>query len=152
MREKSFTLIPISAFWMALGVATFPLTGCATFNSLFAQDEGPADAGADVIDEAADRISGGSPSQRLAQKAVTDTELEERIAKASSMGQIVTGMRSVDVQRVWGEPTEVEIAGEAHAGNERWVYRDGVSSYWGLKPTRHVYFEAGRVVGWRLNP
>jgi len=65
-----------------------------------------------------------------------------------SPGDVELGMRSPEVRRAWGDPREVQVAGDPRQGNEKWVY-DGESTF-GLTRTgaRIVYFERGQVVGW----
>ena len=58
-------------------------------------------------------------------------------------------MSTQEVRAAWGEPREVETAGDPRLGNEKWTYYNGLSSRWSISSTRIVYFEAGKVVGWR---
>lgn len=136
-----------SAIGVTMTLAASTLTGCAALNIF--SDATPAK---DPVEAAADRIGGGSPEERIAASSLAESEANARIDRAMMLGQIVTGMKKEQVQAIWGEPAEVETAGDFHEGNQRWVYRDGVSTRWGLKPSRQVYFEHGRVVGWQLNP
>jgi hypothetical protein len=80
-----------------------------------------------------------------------DEPEETPYEQAVNSGQIVLGMPMTDVRQVWGEPLDVESAGDPRAGNERWVYSEGLSSRWSLAPTRVVYFERGRVIGWKTS-
>ncbi len=72
----------------------------------------------------------------------------ERIRAAVRYSDLVVGMGMDQVRAVWGEPREVQTAGDARMGNQRWVYFNGLSSPWSLSSARIVYFEEGRVVGW----
>ncbi|MFW5887635.1 MAG: hypothetical protein ACOCUH_02440 [Bacteriovoracia bacterium] len=59
--------------------------------------------------------------------------------------QIALGMRKDKVQRIWGSPERIEVAGNPAHENERWVYvRNGRPSM--------VYFERGKVEGWNVAP
>jgi hypothetical protein len=71
-----------------------------------------------------------------------------RIQNAISSGDLVMGMRMSDVRNAWGAPREIETAGNPRAGNQLWIYRNGLSASNGFGSTRNVYFEGGRVVGW----
>lgn len=62
---------------------------------------------------------------------------------------IAIGMPQEYVRRSWGDPMSVEVSGNPIYKNERWRYQRQVSTSQGYRQeTRHVYFEAGRVVGW----
>ena len=54
-----------------------------------------------------------------------------------------------DVTSIWGEPSNVDTAGDPRDGNQRWTYYSGLSSRYGLGSKRVVFFENGRVAGWR---
>lgn len=62
--------------------------------------------------------------------------------------QLTLGMPSDFVQNLWGQPQEVETAGTATSGNQRWIYFNGLSNRYGTSDYRVVYFEKGQVVGW----
>ena len=62
--------------------------------------------------------------------------------------EITLGMRMSDVVAIWGEPRDIETAGHANQGNQRWTYYQGLSSRWSMSATRIVYFEQGKVAGW----
>jgi hypothetical protein len=66
-----------------------------------------------------------------------------------SADTISYGMAMEDVASIWGRPTHVDAAGTTQDGNQRWVYFSGLSSRYGLGSKRTVYFENGRVVGWK---
>ena len=58
------------------------------------------------------------------------------------------GMEMNEVTNTWGEPWEVQVAGDPSRGNQKWSYFSGIQSRWDSAPIRVVYFEAGQVVGW----
>jgi len=93
-------------------------------------------------------------SQRLTPEQLEELEDRQRfhheqIERGRNYGDIVLGMGTHDVVQAWGEPRDVETAGDPRHGNQRWVYYDGISSRWGLGSSRTVYFENGKVVGWQ---
>lgn len=73
-----------------------------------------------------------------------------RLSAAKARRDVVIGMSPDEVRSLWGEPREIEHAGLAHSGNERWTYYEGLSSRWSLSPARIIYFEGGRVSGWEV--
>ncbi len=96
--------------------------------------------------------SWGETSKGEAPSAEELAEAQEKqqnwIRAAKRTHDIVKGMAMTDVQSAWGQPHAVETAGDARFGNERWIYREGLSQKWGTKSARVIYFEDGRVVGW----
>ena len=74
----------------------------------------------------------------------------DRIQSAVEHQDLVLGMDMSDVKSAWGEPRDVETAGSASQGNQRWVYINGLSGSESrqLASSRAVYFERGKVVGW----
>jgi outer membrane protein assembly factor BamE (lipoprotein component of BamABCDE complex) len=62
--------------------------------------------------------------------------------------QLILGMNRTQVRSLWGDPQNVETAGDHQLGNERWTYYNGLSGPWSISQSRVVYFEKGRVVGW----
>lgn len=84
-----------------------------------------------------DEISSGSSS---AWKSRYSTPVAETIGYGMDMGEVAS---------VWGEPGSVDSAGDPHEGNQRWTYYSGLSSRNGLGSERVVYFEGGRVAGWK---
>lgn len=55
--------------------------------------------------------------------------------------EIIVGMPKNAVERSWGYPVRVDVAGDPRFENERWAYnRHGTIQY--------VYFENGQVKGW----
>ncbi|MGZ3687225.1 MAG: hypothetical protein ACXVBW_02925 [Bdellovibrionota bacterium] len=76
---------------------------------------------------------------------------QARVQRGLASRELVVGMRPDDVRTVWGDPREVETAGDNSLGNQRWVYYDGFSFGLSASTPKMVYFENGRVVGWRAN-
>ncbi len=65
---------------------------------------------------------------------------------------IAVGMPQVLVKKSWGEPENVEVSGNPQFRNEKWRYSKYVSTAYGYKlEKKHVYFEAGKVVGWETD-
>jgi hypothetical protein len=72
------------------------------------------------------------------------------IKNAISSGDIVLGMTKDAVLESWGEPENVEVAGNQMYGNERWTYIQYNSTAEGFqKEERVVIFESGKVAGWK---
>ncbi len=71
--------------------------------------------------------------------------------QAINEGHIVLGMPMTEVRRQWGEPMNVQADGDPSQGNQLWTYSTGLMSHYGLGNTRSVYFEGGRVVGWKTS-
>ena len=64
-------------------------------------------------------------------------------------GDVTLGMTKRAVRESWGEPDLREVAGNPVYGNERWIYRNQLSSANGFqRKNRVIYFESGRVAGW----
>lgn len=61
---------------------------------------------------------------------------------------LTLGMSMAKVRKLWGQPQDVEVAGDPNSGNERWTYLNGLSNQWGTSSSRVVYFEQGQVAGW----
>ena len=67
----------------------------------------------------------------------SDVSLTAAVAK----NDILYGMKKTDVLASWGQPLQVDIAGDPRNENERWLYKpNGASKY--------IYFESGQVQGW----
>lgn len=71
-----------------------------------------------------------------------------RRSEALRIRELILGMDMRDVRTAWGEPGEVQIAGNPAMGNQRWIYYTSPSLRWGLRQARVVYFEGGKVAGW----
>lgn len=60
---------------------------------------------------------------------------------AVKKNDIVLGMTKEQVERSWGRPNRIDVAGNPRYENERWAfYEDGTP--------RFIYFESGVVHGW----
>jgi hypothetical protein len=73
---------------------------------------------------------------------------ESRINRARMNRELVLGMNMQDVLSVWGEPRNIESAGDPSLGNQRWIYSEGLSHPNSLSAARVIYFENGQVAGW----
>jgi hypothetical protein len=56
---------------------------------------------------------------------------------ATRKSDLTIGMTKEQVEKLWGYPDQIEIAGNPLMGNERWAFQNSF-----------VYFEYGRVNGW----
>ena len=73
----------------------------------------------------------------------------DEVAKTIESNDISLGMSQKAVMESWGDPDQVEVAGNPLYGYERWRYNRYISGNEGYqKEMRIVYFEGGRVVGW----
>ncbi len=54
---------------------------------------------------------------------------------------VALGMKKEDVLSSLGRPMRVEVAGNPHNENERWLYRINGNQ-------KYIYFESGHVEGW----
>ena len=99
-----------------------------------------------------------TPQGITSEQEKTETEMkqslqhEAEIQTAINLGEITLGMTTDDVLSAWGQPRDTESAGRPDTGNQKWIYVDALYSPWNLKPSRIVYFERGRVVGWETRP
>jgi uncharacterized protein YceK len=125
------------------------LSGCATIHNLTGLGPEPkADVPEDPI-EAAAMAYRNPATASLSENGAPF--MAEAPALEGAPEQIRIGMAKPDVISAWGRPTDIETAGDARLGHERWVYFRGLSSRWGLssgQSQRVVYFEGGRVAGW----
>lgn len=88
----------------------------------------------------------GDPGRSPALSSRADDEMRMSITEARSHNDrpISLGMGQKHVAELWGEPNQIRYAGNSSAGNEKWLYyRAG--------KVRKVYFEQGRVDGWKLD-
>ena len=60
---------------------------------------------------------------------------------------VSVGMTTRDVIHSWGQPSDVQWAGNPVQGNQKWTYQH-LDSKWGMAETRTLYFERGKLVGW----
>lgn len=77
-----------------------------------------------------------------------DSSKGSSAAQEATTAGLTLGMSMPKVKRLWGQPQDVEVAGDPNSGNERWTYLNGLSSRWGTSSYRVVYFEQGQVAGW----
>lgn len=123
----------------------FLLSGCALLELRDGQD----------VEDAYQADSHDSfRSSSAARQPYSEPNLSEedyRIQSAIDQQDLVLGMEMNDVRSAWGDPQEVETAGNARMGNERWIYIQGLSSQLSrqLASQRVVYFEDGKVAGWQ---
>lgn len=106
-----------------------------------------------------------SDKDRLEFLEITSIEGRQRWADSHNLGDtdkfssdiqaavdsedILAGMTKQAVRESWGDPLEVEVAGNPVYGNERWKYTRSIASPEGyVTETRFIYFESGRVAGW----
>ena len=76
----------------------------------------------------------------------------DQIQSALKEGEITLGMSMEEVTELWGHPGLVDFAGDRPSLNQKWTYIQGLISQSELAPTRVVYFEKGRVSGWKITP
>ncbi len=80
-----------------------------------------------------------------ARSEIPTSDLQELIDKED----ISVGMAQEFVKRSWGDPVQVDVAGNPAFKNEKWYYQKYVPSSEGFRlQKRRVFFEGGRVVGW----
>lgn len=78
------------------------------------------------------------------------SKLTPEAREAISKGDIFPGMTREAVTESWGEPEQVEVAGNRQFGNEKWTYIEYTTTSEGYqKEERIVIFESGKVAGWR---
>ena len=127
---------------MKLGVACFLtlLQGCAAvpFFSSLSSSEDPVE-----------RVG---LEQRYQRREMGLEQDSLRIQEARELGEITLGMSMEDVLRLWGDPGSIEHAGDQPSLNQRWTYIQGLISESKIAPIRVVYFEKGKVSGWRISP
>jgi hypothetical protein len=71
------------------------------------------------------------------------------VASLIEQNDIAVGMGRQAVLESWGDPAAIEVAGRPENGNERWTYKEYISTPEGFQEENRVlYFENGRVVGW----
>jgi hypothetical protein len=80
--------------------------------------------------------------------AERDQDSQERVAAAIDRRDLIRGMSMEEVKASWGSPSEIEVAGHASLGNQRWRYLEGLGLDRDTTKSRLIYFESGRVMGW----
>jgi hypothetical protein len=135
---------------LALVALVSGLGGCATLGIGGGGGGSDTDPSLDPIAAAAAQVrdSGSHDWGASAGDTATEEDHEYHIQRALTQREITTGMSMNQVRDVWGEPRDVEQAGDSYQGNQKWVYYDGLSSRWSVSGSRVVYFEGGHVVGW----
>ena len=69
--------------------------------------------------------------------------------KALESRDIYLGMTAQAVRASWGEPHQVEWAGDPDQGYQRWTYHFYFPSPGGyVKESRLLYLEKSKIVGW----
>lgn len=90
----------------------------------------------------------------LNKKGFSDREKnpDSTLSDIANQSDVAVGMTCDLVKTAWGEPDQVETAGNPIFKNERWKYQRQITSVDGFKPQRKViYFESGKVVGWETD-
>jgi hypothetical protein len=73
---------------------------------------------------------------------------DSEVQKALESEELILGMRTQDVLSIWGKPQRIESAGDPKMGNQKWSYSNSVLRQWNSQPSKVIYFESGKVVGW----
>jgi|GEM_PF-6099782 len=135
-------------FWVSI---VLTLAGCMATRPPTLDRMGPggnrfaAQSPNNELDSLLDKYSGSSSSKQEPSREVYQNRL-------SASAQLQLGMDKQNVQIQLGSPSEVEVAGQAKYGNERWTYEDTFSTVNGyVTATKLIYFENHRVVGWETN-
>jgi len=129
--------IPI--YYVFSPLLLFALFGCALL-------EYSPDSAFDNSDLHGRQLAGASASPYYGDLEQSEEQklFRERITEAINYQDLILGMNMDEVRAAWGEPREVEMAGDPRQGNHRWLYFNGLS----LLGRKIVYFENGRVAGW----
>lgn len=123
------------------------LTGCAMLGFGPSTDDENLDMTDPVVRAALSVRSGSSDLRTYDRSPASSAESAVQIGRLNR--EIVPGMDMRDVRSVLGEPLEVETAGGETDGNQRWIYSDGYRGQLNHGPSRILYFEDGKVAGWR---
>ena len=94
------------------------------------------------------RVAGANRVAPTSQSGADPEEFQERVRSAVAYRELIQGMDMQAVRSVLGEPYDIETAGDAGSGNQRWIYPLGLSGRFGLGSERALYFESGKLVGW----
>jgi hypothetical protein len=84
-----------------------------------------------------------------ASSAALDSGASRERRYAVTRENVTFGMGMGEVAAIWGDPSDVQSAGDPREGNQKWTYFSGLSSRYGMGSRRVVYFENGRVAGWK---
>jgi hypothetical protein len=136
--------------WTALLLMIAPLLvlqSCALFSPDVSQDDRYAN---DPVAKAALalRTQRGPASDRTPLPSQNAPIRSAQFIKHSVPGELTLGMNPSSVRSLWGDPQEIENAGDPSLGNQRWTYDSGIGRDWGTSGYRVIYFERNRVVGW----
>ncbi|MCM2280158.1 MAG: hypothetical protein NDJ89_18975 [Oligoflexia bacterium] len=118
------------------------LFGCA---SLFSREE---EVDRDPVKTAALRLRSPASSSGTRENTQASYLATQQLLVAKENRDLVPGMSMADVEEIWGQPQEIQMAGMPGTGYERWIYFEGLSSAWSVAAYRVVYFDEGRVSGW----
>ncbi len=134
MTQLYFPILLLTLFGL-----TFQMSGCASLRETLFGDS-PTQIQTD---------DGEFPTAPPSTENQQPRQTEFRHADRDS--EILLGMPMSDVRSAWGDPADVEIAGDASMGNEKWVYPIGLETGLGAYSQRVVYFEHGQVAGWKMD-
>ncbi|MGK5082111.1 hypothetical protein WDW37_02310 [Bdellovibrionota bacterium FG-1] len=140
--------------WISISSLFLTLTGCAALGLKDNSDDPRADpvaaAAARFRNPASDSRPAATESTTQSGDLFGDDETgDEARAQTTYAEHLVLGMPMNQVMALWGQPSQVESAGDSREGNQRWTYFSGLSSRWGLGGRRVVFFEGGHVAGWQ---
>lgn len=125
---------------LSLLIGTCLLNGCALLSPDMTEDEMYEN---DPVGRAALALrQDRSPASEISYSAAAPENRDV------PMDQLTLGMSTYRVQALWGQPQEIENAGDPSLGNQRWIYLNGLKRGWGTSDYRVVYFERNQVVGW----
>ena len=149
---KSLSLTFLIILWITL----LGSSGCASISKYlpWGDDKGEQDNEYDGDPDAAAAMKLRKPASMSSSSDSSDSgdDSEQRnwSRRYSPPAETISyGMAMDEVTGVWGEPSQVDSAGDSRDGNQRWTYYSGLSSRYGLGSKRIVYFENGKVAGWK---
>jgi len=119
------------------------LNGCALVNRQMPSDLATRDS-VDFEENTSEPLSMNTHSNRT-----YPSEEHTEIQQGLQLGELVIGMSMRHVVTLWGHPKDIETSGDFSRGNQKWVYLEDLWSHSNRGPLRVVYFEEGRVVGWK---
>lgn len=80
-------------------------------------------------------------SKKLSKPTKQNSLQSKAIQWAIENQELIIGMPKYAVQKSWGYPVRIDVAGDPSMENERWAYNR-------YGEIRYVYFEQGQVKGW----
>jgi hypothetical protein len=132
-------------FVMAL-LLVFVLQGCALFAPEVSEEDRYAN---DPVAKAAMALRAErSPASDMTPLPSQNAPIRQAQIQNAMSRELTLGMTPAGVRNLWGEPQEIENAGDSSSGNQRWIYETGIGREWGTSGYRAIYFERNRVVGW----